>query len=334
METHMEERRSESTPNNPIAFHRYLETLRQIPAPGRGLGCHTSLLGVSNLGVIAGIEPATIFHDIRASIPLGSRRISDREIQDALNRALVDHNSNSFTPKPRPAPVVQDGKTALQKIIQQSDISDEADLWELSPIRIHDEPKEDPVLLLGTLYKENDFVFIGERQDPGILGDNIRKQSEWIPYLLNGGLTKPFIIVNPLTGLLTPKESGEGETYRGNGNIGEPKYCLVEFDTLPREDQISFWTAIKLPIVALIDSGGKSIHAWLDVHKLASVSIPEQWQTEIKGRLYDRILAPLGVDKACANPARLSRLPGHFREEKGNYQRLLWLAPEGRPICQ
>jgi hypothetical protein len=108
---------------------------------------------------------------------------------------------------------------------------------------------------------------------------------------------------------------------------------MAEFDGLCREDQIRFWSAVKLPIVALIDSGGKSIHAWLDVQKLAKVETPEQWQSEIKGRLYDRILTPLGVDSACSNPARLSRLPGYFRSEKQAWQRLLWLSPEGRPVC-
>ena len=106
---------------------------------------------------------------------------------------------------------------------------------------------------------------------------------------------------------------------------------MVEFDDLSREDQIRFWSAVKLPIVALIDTGGKSIHAWVQVSKLATVNTLEQWQENIKIKLYDRILAPLGVDAACSNPSRLSRLPGHLRD--GNYQRLLWLSSEGRPVC-
>lgn len=314
------------------AAARYSEALKSIPSPPNG--CHTAILGVANRGVMAGIDAQQIFDDIRKSIPQGSRRIPDREIQDAINKALVGHQQGTFTPKPRQAPVVSDGKAALQKIIESSDISDEADLWELSPIRLHDEPQHDPVLFLQTLFRADDFVWIGDRHDPGILGDTIRTQQEWLTYFENGGQTKPFIIINPLTGQPAPKESGEGETFRGNRNVAEYRYGLSEFDNLSREDQIRFWTAIKLPIVALIDSGGKSIHAWLDVQKLAEVKTPEQWQTHIKERLYDRILKPLGVDAACANPARLSRLPGHFREEKGKFQRLLWLSPEGRPICQ
>jgi hypothetical protein len=317
---------------NSCKLERYREALEKIPPPG--CGCHTSLLGVANQGVIAGIDLQKIFDDIRVNIPEGSRRISDREIVDAVNKAMADHNGGIFTPRPRPVSIVKDGASALQRIIGLGDISDESDLWECSPIRLLDEPKDDPALLLKTLFDESDYVFVGERYQPGIIGDTIRMVEQWKNYFQNGGKTAPHIIVNPLTGLPAPKESGEGETHRGNGNVAEYRYCIIEFDNLSRGDQIRFWTTIKLPIVALIDSGGKSIHGWIDVHKMAQIATPEQWKTEIESRLYDRILAPLGVDKACANSARLSRLPGHFREEKGQYQRLLWLSPEGRPVCQ
>lgn len=192
----------------------------------------------------------------------------------------------------------------------------------------------DPIRLFTTLYNENDLVYIGERYGDGILGDTIRPVKEWLVYFENGGETAPHIIPNPLTGLWAPTKTGAKLTLRGDNNIKEFRYCTAEFDNLTHEEQIRFWTAIKLPITALIDSGGKSIHAWLDVSKLAEVKTKEQWETEIKNRLYERLLIPLGIDGACSNPARLSRLPGHFREEKGRYQRLLWLSPEGRPVCQ
>ena len=90
---------------------RYREVLRHIPPPG--CGCHTSLLGVANHGTIAGRPPHEIFEDIRQNIPTGSRRISDREIREAINKALADHNGGPFTPGPRPLPVIQNGKAAL-----------------------------------------------------------------------------------------------------------------------------------------------------------------------------------------------------------------------------
>ncbi len=193
---------------------------------------------------------------------------------------------------------------------------------------------KDSALLLRILFRNEDLIWIGERHEAGTLGRTIRSVSDWIMYFERGGRTAPHIILNPVTGLPAPTKNGEGTTLRGDANILSYRYCLVEFDTLSRRDQIRFWTGVKLPIVALIDSGGKSIHAWLDVQKLANVSTAEDWQTQIKHYLYDRLLVPLGVDAACSNPARLSRLPGHFREEKKQYQRLLWLSPVGRTIAK
>ena len=313
--------------------NRYQNALANIPPPGCGLGCHPALLSVANLGIMAGMNPQQIHDDLRRSIPQGQRRITDRAISDAVNKALSDHNGGTFTPRPRPAPVVNDGKAALQKIIDQGKISDAAGLWDCSPLRLWEEPQDDPAFLLETLYEPAALIWIGERHDAGIMGDTIRTTEEWISHFRNGGKAGPHIIANPLTGTPTVKKIGDGETFRGDANVKKYRFCLVEFDGLSRESQIRFWSAARLPIVCLIDSGGKSIHSWLDVQKMAAVETPDQWQAEIKQHLYDRLLAPLGVDKACSNPARLSRLPGHFRQEKQAYQRLLWLSPEGRPVC-
>lgn len=306
----------------------YQERLRSIPSPGTG--CNPFLLGVADLGIIAGIDAQTIHDDIRQAIPPGDRKVSDKEITRAINRALSDHQAGTFTPRPRTDPAVKNGKAALQRIIDKAPFSDEVDIWEASPLRVWDHPKDHAALLFDALYAPDDLIFTGELYDT----DTIRSVAEWIVYFRNGGSPAMHIIPNPLTGTPAPKKSGEGETLRGDLTVKEYRYCVVEFDNLSREDQIRFWSAARLPIVALIDTGGKSIHAWLQVSKLAPVSTPEQWETTIKQRLYDRLLIPLGVDKACSNPARLSRLPGHFRKEKGAMQRLLWLSHEGRPVCQ
>ncbi|MGD0236947.1 MAG: hypothetical protein ABSC55_20740 [Syntrophorhabdales bacterium] len=130
---------SSPSPNATTLLVRYQKRLETIPSPG-GNGCHVALLAAANLGIMAGVSPGQIFSDLRAAIPTGKRFVTDREIGDAISKALLDHNGGTFTPRPRPAPVVQDGKSALRKIIGQSRYSDEADLWEASPIRLLDEP--------------------------------------------------------------------------------------------------------------------------------------------------------------------------------------------------
>lgn len=314
------------------ALDRYQAKLSSLPRPGCGENFHPDVLSVANLGVLANVEPERIHDDIRGAIPHGKRPVTDREISDAIKKALADHRGGTFTPRPRPKPVVTDGKAALQRIISQAKIETDVDLWESSPVRLLDEPRGDAALLLETLYQPTDLIFIGDRVQPGILGDTIMQVDDWIVHFQNGGATAPHIIINPLTGIPAPTKGGDKTTLRGDGNIKSYRYCLVEFDGLSREEQIKFWSAVRLPIVCLIDSGNKSIHGWLDVSKLADVKTPEAWDAEIKIRLYERILKPLGVDGACSNPARLSRLPGHFRTEKNQIQKILWLSPEGRSV--
>jgi hypothetical protein len=98
---------------------------------------------------------------------------------------------------------------------------------------------------------------------------------------------------------------------------------MAEFDDISRADQLAFWATIPLPIAALIDSGGKSIHALIAVQGIANCA---EWQRRIEDDLYARYLVPLGVDPACRNEARLSRLPGHLRDGE-TWQRLLYLNP-------
>ncbi len=313
-------------------IERYIERLRNPRAPGTG--CHSWIMSTANLGIMSRQDPQQIHDEIRQVMPSGTRLVSDKEITDAIIKALRDYQGGIYTPQPRPAPVVNDGKAALQRILEQGLYNDEVDIWESSPVRIWVEPKDHPLLLLSTLYAPDDLIFIGERHLAGILGDTIRTVSEWEDHFRNGGVTAPHIIPNPLTGIPAPKKGGEGDTLRGDSNIKEYRYCVVEFDDLGREDQIRFWGAASLPIMALIDSGGKSIHAWLQVSKLAEVNTQNDWGEKIKRHLYDRLLTPLGVDAACSNPARLSRLPGHFRKEKQAMQRLIWLSDEGKSVCR
>jgi hypothetical protein len=308
---------------------RYQDRLNGMPAPGQGR--HTAILGIANLAIMAGKTPDAVHEDLRRVT--ADNPMPDSEIRAAVLKAASDHGTgSSYRPTPKPAPLIKDGKAALQRIIDQGTISEDADLWEASPIKLSDTPEADRGMLLKNLFPPDDLVFIGERYEDGVVGKNIRTAAAWVVYFATGGKAGPHVIVNPFTGKASPKKSGDGDSYRCDGSIKTFRHCLVEFDYLPREDQIRFWSAAKLPILALIDSGGKSIHAWLDVSKLSNVSNCDQWNLYIKMGLYEKALIPLGVDRSCCNPSRLSRLPGHFRGETAKFQRLLWLSKEGRRV--
>lgn len=314
--------------------------LTEIPPPG-GNGCHPALLGIANYGVMARLTPEQIYLLIRSSIPPGRRKVTDREIYAAIDKAFSDQKKpiilsngkiyNRYT-SPKVKPVIHSGKITLQNIRKQGIISTEAALCDMSPIPLYEKRIYDTTLFLNTLYNPNDLIWMGERCDPGIIGKNIRTISEWINLINLTKLIPSFFIINPLSGKPATKLTGNGETYRGDRNVLMFKYALVEFDNISLEDQIQFWSAIKLPIRCLVHTGGKSIHALLDVQKMAKIETLDQWHTQIKNHLYDKLLTPMGVDSACSNPARLSRLPGHYRVEKNSRQRIIWLSPDGRSV--
>jgi hypothetical protein len=101
----------------------------------------------------------------------------------------------------------------------------------------------------------------------------------------------------------------------------------VEFDNLSKPDQFAFWYSVitkkLLDVALLLDSGGKSIHAWVRVNLTDRIA----WDREIGNRFYGEagVFTTMGADRACRNPSRLSRLAGHYRAEKSNWQTLLYL---------
>lgn len=309
------------------ASAHYEQRVANTPPAGKGYGFHGYLMGTANVAVKAGIPLEQFLADMMA---FDHRRPVRREIIETYRKAKGDHDAGTFVPEPRPEPVITDGRKALQKLIARNRGVTEADLSEASPISLGWPRDEDAVRVLSNLYEPDDLLFIGKQGDGGIVGKTIRSVREWTTSTSFKNF--PHIIPNPLTGQPAPKKSGDGETFRGDNAVKVYRFCVVEFDDIPREEQLAFWAAVNLPVSALIDTGGKSIHGWLDVRQLAPVANLDEWDHQIKNRLYGEILIPLGVDPACSNAARLSRLPGHFRQEKQRFQRTIYLSPMGRKV--
>jgi hypothetical protein len=309
---------------NPLARYHYMKA--HTPPAGQGNDFNSyHLMRAAATAVKAGI-PLSQFSADMLAIP-HKRRVTYGEIARAYG--TVQGSAADYSPRERPKPIVKDGKKAFRGIANQGTMSDEADLWESSKIRIDWPLEEDTVWFLGIVFRDDELAFIGDRSEIGVIGQNIRFVSEWRAFFLAGGVAGPFVIVNPLSGKAMPRKDGLGMTYRGDACVSAYRHALVEFDGITHREQIRFWSAAKLPVIALVDSANESIHAWLRV----DVKTAEDWQTEINGRLYDELLIPMGVDRACSNPARLSRLPGFVREETAQYQRLLWASTDGRRIA-
>lgn len=306
---------------------KYKNALVSIPQPG--MGCHAALLGVANCGIRNGLSNEQIFWDIRSAIPSGVRPVPDREIIDAITKARHEitpySTGDSYRPMARtmPKPLI-DGPATRTKLIQAGDGAGPADFWELSPFRSEEKPCHHDALTVLSLYNDNEYLYIGSPYDKCV-----RQASEWRRIIERHHIAPwPHIMPNPVDGQAHETASGK-TSCRCDAAVSAFRYVVVEFDTLPKPDQFAFWYSIiskgLLDVAVLLDSGGKSIHAWV------RVNLPDRvaWDREIGTQFYGQagVFTTMGADKACRNPSRLSRLPGHFRREKHEFQTLLFFKP-------
>ncbi len=307
---------------------KYDDALYALRNTAAGAGVHSRIMSAAALGALSDV-PA---HEAEAAILSAMPRTPSpsNEVATAIRKAYTEAGGigAGYTPLIYRKRTPRDLTEARRKIAApHTDCPDlECEFWEASPIRIDGEPgPNDARLLLETLYSPDDILFIGEN-----FGREVLPVREWLERLPDKTPAPwPHFIPNPVDGQQHPDNTGS-PSFRCDNAVRSFRFATVEFDNLPREEQLAFFAGVKMPIAALIDSGGKSIHA------LVKVEAPnrETWTQEIEQRLFADMLMPLGCDRTCRNESRLSRLPGHFRTEKGRWQRLLYLNPNptGRGI--
>ena len=300
---------------------RFYDALRRCPSAGAGV--HGWVLSCANLAALAGMSPAEAEQAITQAMtrsPSPSTEVASA-IRKAYAEAVPGRVNGNYIPrsatstKPKPLPMT------LQAFVRKGDGADESYWWDASPVHIDWEPgPRDAIVLLDVLYPRDAYLFCGERY-----GTTVRTAGEWRDRFARGEAPPPHVIPNPMSGHEGLTEEGK-PSFRCDNTVAAYRYAVAEFDVMDKADLLAFWWGYRsAPIAALIDSGGKSIHAWL------RVDCPDRatWERKVEGTLFGKVLVPLGCDPQCRNEARLSRLPGHYRREKNAWQRLLYLNPEG-----
>lgn len=322
-------------PANQAELARFEKKLRALPPTGAGY--HPALLGAANAGILAGLSDDDIFNGIRIHTDESARRVPDSEICQAINKAKQGggtYSANRTAAGHRRSPPSEELRLPYppavwrQRLIESGRKYSEQDFVAASSLHLCGHPADAALCILDAFYSADEYLFIGDRGYKKVhpvsvlrvVLEDAQAAAEFMPAM-------PHIIPNPVTGELHPKKDG-GLSYRCDNAVKDYRFAIAEFDTIPRADQLAFWATVPLPVAALIDSGGKSIHAWI---KLSGNYTPEDWQRDIKDKLYRQMLVPMGCDPQCANPSRLSRFPGHFRADKGNWQRLLYINQHPNP---
>lgn len=157
-------------------------------------------------------------------------------------------------------------------------------------------------LLLSALYDPSEMIFIGRKYDTG--KRHIRPAGEWVDLDPTG----PLMMPNPLR---------PGSTDKSAASVLEHRFICLESDSLAREEQFPLMRYFMrhFQLVAIIDSGCVSLHAWFRHPGKHAVFLLKELREE------------LAIDKSGLLPTQHSRLPGAIRSETGRQQKLLYLNP-------
>lgn len=174
--------------------------LKKIPPAGVGKNCHSSLLGVATLGIRAGHEPDELVELIKAAIPPGKRVVSDKEIRDAINRALVDTVPAGRNPSVQPTTKVPSrvklSETEAAKV-RKNILSystgpvnlDSDDFRNAHGIQLESQPMASLYpdaftmnQLISTLFEPGDPLYIGPQEMTHGGVENIRTAVEWVAF--------------------------------------------------------------------------------------------------------------------------------------------------------
>lgn len=289
------------------------------------------LLGIANLGVLAGLSPDRIESDIITAS--GNPPLSTQEVRHAVRRALQDTSplpdigdaprAIVRRPPPPPPPLGRGAVDFVERTLAAG--RNAPDLAESSPIRIPLPPADQTRVFLTTLYTPGEILFIGGPMMQGVIGHTIRTRIAWTnEERVNG----PMLIANPLTG--QTGMTGEGKpSLRCAASVAARRFALVEFDAMTLQDQYDFWRGAilrrVLPVVSVTFSGSKSLHGLLRIDASDSVAWTSAMSTLLYAVANPKAPPERMADRACRNPDRLTRLPGAIRDN-GEVQALLWLA--------
>lgn len=289
-----------------------------------------------------GLSPNATYQTLRDKFPAD---VTDDELQKVVRWAVdkrptpsgygkADFTPQRFTP-PRPAtkakktaPIdhakwwLEGFETTLDRFIEQS------------PVKVPTNPKESCILTLELLYAETECVNVvckyietDKKANPQG-GGKTMTAPDWIKWVAENGVPSSragaWIRPNPCV----PTGTGSDGAIT-NGDISSFRFLLIESDDLPLDVQLAIYLKLKLPISAVLLSGGKSAHAW------AKIDAKDEADYYTKGTRILKALAPFGIDQSNKNPSRLSRLPGSRRSIGAvgdGLQRLLWINPKQQPV--
>ncbi|MBX3739983.1 MAG: hypothetical protein KF712_03250 [Akkermansiaceae bacterium] len=247
---------------------------------------------------------------LRVAVAGCGRPVPEKEIRDAVHNSSPDEmakrqvagGSPRISKWPLRDPLLQ------AKAIAESAIRQMVDLAKASP-----EPCQPPLAasaIIGTLFDDNPLI---------CAGDDTRACNT-MPRLCWGTKLDDLPLIVP-SAMSAPLGKPQGKDYwspRTLENTGPRLYLVTEFDqgTFDEQAALIWHLTTWAPLVMVVHSGGKSLHAWWYCR-----GVPEE-----KLRAFMHYAVSLGADPITWTRCQLVRMPGGLRDGSLR-QRVLYFNP-------
>lgn len=289
------------------------------------------IMSIAALGHIAGIDASQCANDIMSHG--GSPALTEAEVKRAVEKAYSSPLSE--TRIIRPTPTYSGIVRRLIDLGQSLGVRSVDDLRSCSPVQISSDPREQFTSWVRRLWSDDSYIYAGDRY-----GNKVTTVSDLLARMT---VIPPHVATNAYTGKTGETMNGK-QSQRAKSEVLNPHYALIEFDALPLDEQASFVRGylaqqengafLPGPIVSVVYSGSKSLHTLIDLHARAVGRFQRQpliksWTDswyEIQAKFCSES-DPVteNADKACKDPSRLTRAPGHLRDN-GKMQELIYLS--------
>ena len=239
---------------------------------------------------------------------------------------IVDRNDGAqYGWAPTTVPLVDARMTA--EIVKRGLGATEEQLRAATPVAVDWPDEEVAWRTIEALYAQDELLLIGKLTNEGQINGALRPVGAWVDILKHDGCAYSHFIANPLTGARGTTRDGKPTVLAGEC-VASHRFATVELDSVPRDQQLAFWSALPhLPIAAITHTGGKALQVLVRVDAADAA----EWASEVAVKLFDQILVPLGVSDRWKSETGFACLPGHRQGDKGH--RLLYLAPEGKAVA-
>jgi len=170
----------------------------------------------------------------------------------------------------------------------------------------------DAAMFLKTLYRPGEKVGVVSYYYATTIGQGLTLWPDAAPPT-RAPEPKPcgvWFINQPIDGQYHPADEGDKMSCRNHRAVTAWRYLVIESDEAPTVLWLKAIAQLPLRIAALYSSGGRSVHA------LVEVNCATKAECDIEAEVMKTALVQLGADTRALTPVRLTRLPGCWRHGK------------------